>query len=90
MNPDQTAQMRRLVWIHAGLKRIKLVLSWRGSILLFLLKTDCIIPSAPGLLNFLLYIFTAINTIIATRARRPITNAAIAPPLKPLSESLEL
>jgi hypothetical protein len=28
---DQTARMRRLVWIHAGRKRTMLVLSWRGS-----------------------------------------------------------
>jgi hypothetical protein len=27
MDPDQTARMRRLVWIHAGRKRITLVLS---------------------------------------------------------------
>jgi hypothetical protein len=27
MDPDQTERMRRLVWIHAGRKRIKLVLS---------------------------------------------------------------
>jgi hypothetical protein len=26
MDPDQTARMRRLVWIHAGRKRITLVL----------------------------------------------------------------
>jgi hypothetical protein len=31
MDPDQTARMRRLVWIHAGCKPIMLVLSWRGS-----------------------------------------------------------
>jgi hypothetical protein len=31
MDPDQTARMRRLVWIHAGRKRTMLVLSWRGS-----------------------------------------------------------
>jgi hypothetical protein len=31
MDPDQTAQMRRLFWINAGRKRIMLVLSWRGS-----------------------------------------------------------
>jgi hypothetical protein len=31
MDPDQTARMRRLVWIHAGRKRIMLVLSWHGS-----------------------------------------------------------
>jgi hypothetical protein len=30
-DPDQTARMRRLVWIHAGGKPIMLVLSWRGS-----------------------------------------------------------
>jgi hypothetical protein len=27
MDPDQTARMRRLVWIHAGRKRITFVLS---------------------------------------------------------------
>jgi hypothetical protein len=27
MDPDQTARMHRLVWIHAGRKRITLVLS---------------------------------------------------------------
>jgi hypothetical protein len=32
---DQTALMRRLVWIHAGRKCIMLVLSWRGSFVLF-------------------------------------------------------
>jgi hypothetical protein len=31
MDPDQTARMRRLVWIHAGRKPTMLVLSWRGS-----------------------------------------------------------
>jgi hypothetical protein len=31
MDPDQTARMRRLDWMHAGRKRIMLVLSWRGS-----------------------------------------------------------
>jgi hypothetical protein len=31
MDTDQTARMRRLVWIHAGRKRTMLVLSWRGS-----------------------------------------------------------
>jgi hypothetical protein len=31
MDPDQTARMRRLVWIHAGRKPIMLVLSWHGS-----------------------------------------------------------
>jgi hypothetical protein len=31
MDPDQTVQMRRLVWIHAGHKPIMLVLLWRGS-----------------------------------------------------------
>jgi hypothetical protein len=30
MYPDQTARKRRLVWIHAGRKRIMLVLSLRG------------------------------------------------------------
>jgi hypothetical protein len=34
MDPDQTARMRRLVWIHAGRKRITLVLSWHGSFML--------------------------------------------------------
>jgi hypothetical protein len=33
MDPDQTERMRRLVWIHAGRKRIMSVLSWRGSYL---------------------------------------------------------
>jgi transposase len=33
MDPDQTAWMRRLLWINAGRKRIKLVLSLRGSII---------------------------------------------------------
>jgi hypothetical protein len=31
MGTDQTARMGRLVWIHAGRKRITLVLSWSGS-----------------------------------------------------------
>jgi hypothetical protein len=31
MDPDQTARLRRLVWIHAGRKCTMLVLSWRGS-----------------------------------------------------------
>jgi hypothetical protein len=31
MDPDHTARMRRLVWIHAGHKPIMMVLSWRGS-----------------------------------------------------------
>jgi hypothetical protein len=31
MDPDQTARKRMLVWIHAGRKRIALVLSWHGS-----------------------------------------------------------
>jgi hypothetical protein len=31
MDPDQTTQMRRLVWIHAARKPIMLVLLWRGS-----------------------------------------------------------
>jgi hypothetical protein len=31
MDPDQTAGMRRLIWIHASRKSIMLVLSWRGS-----------------------------------------------------------
>jgi hypothetical protein len=36
-------RMRRLVWIHAGRKRIMLVLSWRGSYLYFQLKQQAII-----------------------------------------------
>jgi hypothetical protein len=35
MDPDQTAQMRRLVCIRSGRKRFTLVLSWRGSFFLF-------------------------------------------------------
>jgi hypothetical protein len=31
MDPDQTAQMRRLVCIHAGRKHTMLALSWHGS-----------------------------------------------------------
>jgi hypothetical protein len=31
MDPDQTARMCRLVWIHTGRKPIMLVLSWHGS-----------------------------------------------------------
>jgi hypothetical protein len=31
MDPDRTARMRRLVWIHAGRNSIVLVLSWHGS-----------------------------------------------------------
>jgi TnpA family transposase len=31
MDPDQSARMRRLVWINAGRKRTMLVLTWRGS-----------------------------------------------------------
>jgi hypothetical protein len=34
MDPDQTARMRRLVWIHAGRKPIMLVLECHGSFLL--------------------------------------------------------
>jgi hypothetical protein len=34
MDPDQTAWMRRLVWIHAGCKPIMLVLSWHSSFIL--------------------------------------------------------
>jgi hypothetical protein len=33
IEPDQTARMRRPVWIHAGRNPIMLVLSWRGSYL---------------------------------------------------------
>jgi hypothetical protein len=46
MDPEQTAQMRGLVWIHAGHKRITLVLSWRGSIylkfMLMVLSSFCL------------------------------------------------
>jgi hypothetical protein len=38
MDPDQTALMLRLVWIHAGRKPIMLVLSWRGSNISIFLK----------------------------------------------------
>jgi hypothetical protein len=31
MDPDQTARIRRLVWIHACRRRIMLVLSWPGA-----------------------------------------------------------
>jgi hypothetical protein len=31
MDPNQTAPMCRLVWIHAGRKRTMLVLSWHDS-----------------------------------------------------------
>jgi hypothetical protein len=31
MDPDQTARMRMMVWIHADRKPIMLVMSWRGS-----------------------------------------------------------
>jgi hypothetical protein len=37
MDPDQSAQMCRLVWIHAGRKRTMLVLSWRSSFIVVLL-----------------------------------------------------
>jgi hypothetical protein len=30
MDPDQTVQMGRLVWINVGRKRIMFVLSWGG------------------------------------------------------------
>jgi hypothetical protein len=32
MDPDQIARMLRLVLIHAGIKAIMLVFSWRGSL----------------------------------------------------------
>jgi hypothetical protein len=35
-DPDQTARTRRLVSIHAGRKRTVLVLSWRGSLIEYL------------------------------------------------------
>ena len=35
MDPDQTARMRRLIWIHAGRKRTMSVLPWRGSYITF-------------------------------------------------------
>jgi hypothetical protein len=34
MDPDKTARMQRLVWIHAGHKRTMLVLSWRVSFII--------------------------------------------------------
>jgi hypothetical protein len=42
MDPDQTAWMRRLVWIHAGRKHTMLVLSWRGlyTLIAHMGKTD--------------------------------------------------
>jgi hypothetical protein len=40
MDPDQTARMRRLVWIHAGRKPIMLVLSWHGSNYYFLFSSS--------------------------------------------------
>jgi hypothetical protein len=39
MDPDLTARIRRLVWIHAGRNPIMLILSWRGSIKLLLQLT---------------------------------------------------
>jgi hypothetical protein len=36
MDPDKTARMRMLVWINAGCKRTMLVLSWRGSNMLYM------------------------------------------------------
>jgi hypothetical protein len=39
MDPDQTARMRRMVWIHAGRKLTMLVLSLRGSIVLYIFET---------------------------------------------------
>jgi hypothetical protein len=39
MDPDQIAQMRRLVWIHAGHKRTMLVLSWLMTQLNFVIYT---------------------------------------------------
>jgi hypothetical protein len=39
MDPDQTARMRRLVWIYVGRKRIMLILSWRGSFYTFETKS---------------------------------------------------
>jgi hypothetical protein len=35
MDLHQTARMRKLVWIHIGRKPIMLVLSWRGSYIVF-------------------------------------------------------
>jgi hypothetical protein len=33
MDPDQTVQMHRLVWINAGRKHTMLVLSWGSSLI---------------------------------------------------------
>jgi hypothetical protein len=47
--PDQTARMRMLVWIHAGRKRIMLVLSWRSSnVNLFIFKVLSLWRYCPG------------------------------------------
>jgi hypothetical protein len=45
MDPDKTARMRRLVWIHAGRKCTMLVLSWRGSYVFDLCKFHVIIDA---------------------------------------------
>jgi hypothetical protein len=50
MDPDQTARMRRLVWIHAGRNTIKFVLLWRGS------NVDCISYTIQIILILVLYI----------------------------------
>jgi hypothetical protein len=48
MDSDQTARMRRLVWIHAGRKRTMFVLSWRGS-------NDTAVVVVKGLLQRILF-----------------------------------
>jgi hypothetical protein len=60
MDPDQTARMRRLVWIHAGRKRITLVLSWHGSYGLKHTNVDlmlfvCLFNPMLGILNSKLF-----------------------------------
>jgi hypothetical protein len=53
MDPDQTAQMRRLVWINAGRKPIMLVLSWYGSYIhLYLLHLSHVTANYENLPNF--------------------------------------
>jgi hypothetical protein len=42
IDPDETARMRRLVWIHAGCKRTMLVLSWHGTFILYMYAEVCL------------------------------------------------
>jgi hypothetical protein len=55
MDPDQTARMRMLVWIHAGRKRIMLVLSWRGSFLKPVKNTLTVVSSHSSVINLVQY-----------------------------------